>query len=175
MVETEEDYQELLQKEQRRRNIKILRHALGLIITSVLVIWVFLTQPMETNWILIMAVGIIYIIYVFYRLLDSMNKLYSLDDELHYENGEIIKYNPRIHKQKTLIPIENVEEVYLNVEDKPNLLFVVYQKDDLKRADSFYKQRIKERDKFMADLEERSLIVDESVTFEYLKDKVEGS
>ncbi|MEF8835480.1 MAG: hypothetical protein V5A76_04930 [Candidatus Thermoplasmatota archaeon] len=175
MVETEEDYQELLQKEQRRRNIKILRHALGLIITSVLVIWVFLTQPMETNWILIMAVGIIYIIYVFYRLLDSMNKLYSLDDELHYENGEIIKYNPRIHKQKTLIPIENVEEVYLNVEDKPNLLFVVYQKDDLKRADSFYKQRIKERDKFMADLEERSLIADESVTFEQLKEKVKGS
>ncbi len=175
MVETGEDYKEQLEKEQRRRNIKILRHSSGLVIMALIVTWIFFTRPMETNWILLMSLGIIYVVYAFYRLLNGLKKLYSYEDELHYEDGEIIKYNPRIRKSKNWIPIENVEEVYLKVEDKPNLIFVVYNEGGIKKADSFYKQRIKERDQFMEELEERSLIVDKPISFEELKAKVEGS
>ncbi|MBS3782744.1 MAG: hypothetical protein KGY66_04605 [Candidatus Thermoplasmatota archaeon] len=175
MVDAGEDYRELLKKEQRRRKIRMLRHSIGLTLMAAFLLWLFFYGPRGTTWILLSVVGVLYIIYVLYRLINEVKTFFSLDDELHYEEGEITKFNVRQKKTKKRIPIENVEEVYLNVQDKPNLLFVVYNEDEMKKADSFYKQRIKEREKFMADLEERSLIVDEPVTFEELKEKVEGS
>ncbi len=108
-------------------------------------------------------------------MFNQIRTFISLDDELHYEDGEIVKYNARQQKSKKWIPLESVEEVYLEVEGKPNLLFVVYIEDDIKRAESFYKQRIKGREEFMNDIEENSLLIKEPITFEELKEKVEGS
>ncbi len=175
MVKGGEDYSELLAKEQRRRKIKILRHSLGITLMVIFIILIVFLREMDRVSIVLVAVAVLYINYVFYRLFSDIKSMYSLDDELHYEDGEIVKFNVRSKKTKKWIPLENVEEVYLNVEDKPNLLFVVYEEDGSKRADSFYKQRIKERDKFLDDLEERSLIIDEPVTFEELRGKIEGS
>ncbi len=175
MVEAGEDYRELLKKEQRRRKIKMFRHSLGFTIMIAFLIYILYYYPMDTLWMLVLVGVIIYANYEFYRLIKQIKAFFSLDDELHYEEGEITKFNVRRKKTKKRIPIENVEEVYLNVQDKPNLLFVVYEKNGAKMADSFYKQRIKERDKFMADIEERSLIVEEPVSFEELKTKIEGS
>ncbi|MFW6064187.1 MAG: hypothetical protein ACOC8Y_01270 [Candidatus Natronoplasma sp.] len=175
MVDAGDDYRELLKKEQRRRKIKMFRHLLGFTIMIAFLIYILYYHPMDTLWMLVLVGVIIYANYEFYRLIKQIRAFISLDDELHYEEGEITKFNVRRKKTKKRIPIENVEEVYLNVQDKPNLLFVVYEKNGAKMADSFYKQRIKEREKFMADLEERSLIEDEPVTFEELKEKVEGS
>jgi len=174
MDKSGESYRELLQKEQRRRKIRIIRHSLGITLMVIFVFLIVFLREIDTIWLILMVGSIIYINYVLYRLINEVKTLYALDDELHYEDGEIIKYNVRSKKTKKWIPIEEVEEVYLNVEDKPNLLFVVYNENGAKKADSFYKQRIKERDKFMADLEERSLIVDKPVTFEQLKAKIEG-
>jgi len=174
MDKSVETYQELLDKEQRRRKIRIIRHSLGLTLMVIFVFLIVFLREIDTIWLVLMVGAIIYINYVLYRLINEVKTLYALDDELHYEDGEIIKYNVRSKKTKKWIPIEDVEEVYLNVEDRPNLLFVVYNEDSMKKADSFYKQRIKERDKFMADLKERSLVVDKPVTFEQLKTKVEG-
>ncbi len=175
MKDRDNNYEELLSKEQRRRKIKIFRHALGFAIMVGFLFYLAFYQTLDNIWILVMVGAIIYANYEFYRLIKQIKAFISLDDELHYEEGEIIKYNVRRKKTKKWIPIENVEEVYLDVEDKPNLLFVVYEKDGAKMADSFYKQRIKQRDEFMTDLKERSLIVDEPVTFDELREKVEGS
>jgi len=153
----------------------MIRHSVGITLAVVIIILLLVLREIDTRSLILVAGAIIYINYVLYRLVREVKTFYSLDDELHYEDGEIIKYNARSKKTKKWIPIENVDEVYLNVEDKPNLLFVVYNEDGTKKADSFYKQRIKERDKFMADLEKRSLIVDKPITFEQLKEKVEGS
>ena len=175
MDKSVETYRELLDKEQRRRKIRIIRHSLGLTLMVIFVFLIVFLREIDTIWLVLMVGSIIYINYVIYKLISEVKTLYSLDDELHYEEGEIIKYNARRKKTKKWIPIESVEEVYLNVEDRPNLLFVIYNEDGMKKADSFYKQRIKERDKFISDLEKRSLIVDKPVTFEELKIKVEGS
>jgi len=175
MEKAGESYQELLKKEQRRRKIKMFRHSLGFTIMVGFLFYISFYHSLDYIWILIMVGAIIYANYEFYRLIKHVKAFYSLDDELHYEDGEIIKYNARSRKTKKWIPIENVEEVYLFVEDKPNLLFVVYEKDGAKMAESFYKQRIKQRDEFMKDLKESSLIVEEPVSFEELKTKIEGS
>jgi len=175
MDQAGESYRELLEKEQRRRKIKMFRHSLGFTIMVAFVFYILFYYSIDIFWILVIVGILIYANYEIYRLIKQIKAFFSLDDELHYEEGEIIKYNARRKKTKKWIPIESVEEVYLNVEDRPNLLFVVYNEDGMKKADSFYKQRIKERDKFISDLEKRSLIVDKPVTFEELKIKVEGS
>ena len=175
MDKSGESYRELLEKEERRRKIRITRHSLGITLAVILILLILFLREIDTRSLIFLVGAMIYINYVLYKLISEVKTLYSLDDELHYEDGEIIKYNARSKKTKKWIPIEDVEKVYLNVEDKPNLLFVVYNEDGTKKADSFYKQRIKERDKFMADLEKRSLIVDKPITFEQLKEKVEGS
>lgn len=174
MVETSEEYQDRLEKEKRRRNIKILRHALGLLLSTLLVLWIFFTRPTDINWILIIGLVVIYILYSLYRLLKGMNELYSLEDELHYEDGEIVKYNPRVQKSKKWIPIENVEEVYFNIEEKPDMLYVVHMEEGNKMADSFYKQRIEGKDDLMEDLKERSLLKEKPISYDQLKEIVQA-
>lgn len=175
MVKMGDDYKELLQKEQRRRKIKIFRHLLGMIIMIAFSIYIIYFSPGTTLWIILLFGSLIYASFELFRMFNQIRTFISLDDELHYEDGEIVKYNARQQKSKKWIPLESVEEVYLEVEGKPNLLFVVYIEDDIKRAESFYKQRIKGREEFMNDIEENSLLIKEPITFEELKEKVEGS
>lgn len=175
MVKMGEEYQELLEKEQRRRKIKMLRYLLGIIILAIFVFYTVFYTTLDDLWLLLMVGAVLYINYELYRLIKQIKAFISLDDELHYEDGEVIKYNARRKKTKKRIPIESIDEVYLEVEDKPNLLFVVYNEDGTVKADSFYKQRIKKREKFMDVLEKKSLLADEPIRFEELKEKIQHS
>ncbi len=170
----EDGYQELLGKEKRQKNIRITRYSIGLVIMVIFVFWLVFFGPTDMYRYAMLAVAIAYIVYALYRVLKGLNNLFSLTDELHYEDGELVKYNPKLRKAKKWIPLEKVEEVYFDIKDKPNLLFVVYRGKDGKKADSFYKQRIKDEEEFMEVLKEKSLISDESIKFEDLKKRVES-
>ncbi len=175
MVDKGSEYQKKLGKEMRRRRIKIFRHVIGIILMAVLIIWVVLSDYSGTAWFLLIGLGIAYIIYVNYKLIKDVKTFFAYTDELHFEDGEIIKFNSALNKTKKRIPIENVEEVYFDIEDKPNLIFVVYSEKGGKWADSFYKQRIKGEEEFMEVLKKRSLVNEKRIMFQELKQKVEGS
>lgn len=170
MVESTDDYQERLKKEQRRRKIRMFRHSFGLILTVILLVYLFLFTNYSQQWMLLIVGGTIYIVYVLYKLVKEVKTFLALDDELHYEDGAIIKFNVRLKKTKKRIPIENVEEVYLNIEEKPDMLYVIYMEEGNKRADSFYKQRIKGRDDLMYELEKKSLLKEESISYDRLRE-----
>lgn len=169
-----EEYQEKLGKEKRRRNIRIIRNSLGMSLMIIFAIWLYFFGPEEMYRMPLFAASVVIILYYIYKLSQELQVFYSLVDELHFEDGELVKYNPRLHKTQNWIPIESIEDVYFNVEDKPNLLYVVYSEDGDKKAESFYKQRIKDEEKVRKALEKRSLIVEEPIAFEELKEKVEG-
>ncbi len=163
------DYQELLQKEQRRRRIRIFRHIAGIILLGILVVYLYLNWKGDTNDILLTGVAVLMILYFIYASYKDGSALISLTDELHFEDGDIIKYNPDISKTKKRIPLENVLQVYFDVTDKPNLIFVVYDQKGWKRAESFYKQRILEREKFIKTVKKEGLFNNEPITFKELK------
>lgn len=170
----ENDYEEMVNKEQRRRRIKIFRHLLGMGIMVAFVIYTFFSDYFEYYIRLLLIVGaVLYASYELYRVVKHSRAFLSLTDELHFEDGEIIKYNPDSSRTKKWIPIESVEKVYFNITEKPNLLFVVYEKDGNKFAESFYKQRIKDRSDFIETLKEKDLLRRESISFQDLKEKIE--
>ncbi|MEF8873707.1 MAG: hypothetical protein V5A88_03435 [Candidatus Thermoplasmatota archaeon] len=168
----ENDYEEMLQKEERRRKIKIFRHLGGIGLMAVVVIFLYLRIEGAVQIALIVG-AILYILYVLRALYKDASALFSLTDELHFEDGEIIKYNPEMRKTKKWIPLESVEKVYFNITEKPNLIFVVYTKDDWKRGESFYKQRIPEREKFIEAVKEKGLFENDPISFQELKEEVE--
>jgi len=170
----EDNYEEMLAKEQKRRRIKIFRHSLGFVIMVFFVFYIYFSDLADFYIRLILMIGaVIYANYELYRLIKHVKAFLSLTDELHFEDGEIIKYNPDFRKTKKWIPIESVEKVYFNIIEKPNSLFVVYKKDGYKFAESFYKQRIKDREEVMEVLKERDLIRRKSISFQDLKDEIE--
>lgn len=168
------DYEELLAKEQKRRRIKIFRHSLGFAIMVFFVFYTFFSEYFDYYIRLLLMIGaIIYANYELYRLIKHIKAFLSLTDELHFEDGEIIKYNPDVRKTKKWIPIESVEKVYFNIVEKPNSLFVVFEKDGDKFAESFYKQRIQDRKEFIEVLKEKDLLRRESISFQDLKEEIE--
>ncbi len=167
------NYEELLKKEKRRRKIRVFRHLAGIILMAFVILFLyFRTEGMVQ--IALMVGGILYILYVLRALYKDASALFSLTDELHFEDGDIIKYNPDMRKTKKWIALENVEKVYFNITDKPNLIFVVYDLDGWRRAESFYKQRIPEREKFVEEVKEKGLFDNDPISFSELKEEVEG-
>ncbi|MBS3816719.1 MAG: hypothetical protein KGY76_04055 [Candidatus Thermoplasmatota archaeon] len=169
----ENDYEEQVQKERRRRKVKMIRHGLGIALMAFFILFVYFTWSEGFTRLVLMVGGGIYLAYVLYSLYKDASAMFALTDELHFEDGEIVKYNPQVSKAKKWIPIENVKKVYFNISDKPNLIFVVYKKEGIELAESFYKQRIQEREEFIEELRERGLFEKESISFEELRDEVE--
>ncbi|MFP3872329.1 MAG: hypothetical protein ACOC55_05950 [Candidatus Natronoplasma sp.] len=169
----ENDYEEMLKKEKRRRKIRIFRHVAGIILMGAVVTFLYLSIEGMVQ-IALMIGGILYILYVVYSLYKDASALFSLTDELHFQDGDIIKYNPDTRKTKKFIPLESVEMVYFNITDRPNLIFVVYDQDGWRRAESFYKQRIPEREDFIEAVKEEGLFENDPITFQELKEIVEG-
>ncbi len=169
----ENNYGDLLRKEQRRRKIKIFRHSLGVAIMVAFVIYTLFSDYFDYYIRLLLVIGaVIYASYELYKLTKNIRALFSLIDELHFDDGEIIKYNPNFRKTKKWIPIESVEKVYFNITDKPNSLFVVYEMDGNKFAESFYKQRILGREEFIETLKEKGLFRREPISFHDLKEEI---
>ncbi len=171
-----DNFQEKVKKERKRRKIRIFRH-----VAAILIMAAYLVYRFFFDWdtglaaVMLMAIAFLIIAYSAYSLYKDASAMSSLLDELHFEDGDIIKYNPNRKISKLRIPIENVEKVYFNIENKPNLLFVVYNSDIGKRAESFYKQRIRQRDKFIDMLKEKDLFRKDPILFKELKEEVEGA
>ncbi len=173
MVKTGEEYQDLLKKEMNRRRLVMLRYVIGIVVMIGLALWIIFYGERNTSSNLLLIVAFGYMVYANYRLVKEAKTYLAYLEELHFDDGEIIKYNPGINKTKKWIPIEKVEKVYMNIEDKPNLLFVVYREsEDYRRAESFYKPRIKDEEEFMDVIKKRSLLDEEAITFEELKEKI---
>lgn len=174
-IESDDEYEELLEKELKERKIRIIKYIFEIVIMLGLSIYIIFWSPRDTPWLILLGFSVVYVIFVNYRLVKGIKTYLAYGDELHFDEGEIIKFNSVLQKTKKRIPIEKVEAVYTDIQDKPNLIFVVHQEaKDYKKAESFYKQRINNKEEFISEIEEKSILKDEPMTFDELKSKIEA-
>ena len=174
MEEPEGGYEELLGKELRRRKIKILRSLIGILLISGFAIYIYFFEPdFSHRWLVVIA-ALGYISIVGYLLIRKVAVYRSLTDDLILDEGTILKYNEDQQMEKIRIPLESVEKVHFNIKDLPHTFYVVYIKDGNKRAENFYKERIKDEDEFIEVINENNLVDKDPITFEELKEDIEG-
>jgi len=170
---TDTDYEEDLKKEKKRRKFKMYGKLAGLIIMGALIIMVYLQKP-DYYRIYYIVAGV-YIVYISYKLIHEFDEYRSLMDDLVIEKGHILKYNSDVDREIMSIPIQKIKKVYYNIEELPRTLYIVYKKDKKTLAENFYKTRIEEKEKFLEMMDRKDLLVEDTISFKKLKEKVESS
>lgn len=173
MTDTDLEYQEDLKKEKKRRKFKMYGKLSGLVIMAVLIVLVHLQKP-DYYRIYYMVAGV-YIVYIGYKLVHEFDEYRSLMDDLVIEKGHILKYNSDVDREIMSIPIQKIKKVYYNIEELPRTLYIVYKKDKKTLAENFYKPRIEDKEKFLQMMERKDLLVEDSISFKTLKEKIESS
>ncbi|MFP4050993.1 MAG: hypothetical protein ACLFVB_04560 [Thermoplasmata archaeon] len=165
-------YEELLEKEKNRRKSRMKKYQFGVFIVAILIgVAFFINIDWTYRIILIIVIGFHGTILI-YLIIKNLSLYYSLTDELKIEGDHITKYNPDQDKYKIWINIDDIENVYMNIEKRPNTFYIVYEEDGERRAEGFYKERIPEEEKFFSLMEERDLMKNERISFPELKDIV---
>lgn len=167
------DYKEDLEKEKRKRKTKIYRDILGISLMLVFVVVVSFYEQRYYYRMFYYIASIVYVVVISYFLLKRISKYRGLTDDLMLKDGDIIKYNSHQDKEKRRIPLEQVKNVYINIEELPRTLYVVYSKNGDIYAENFYKTRIKNEDKFFKAIEKRDLKREDSISYDELKEMIE--
>lgn len=168
------DYQEDLEKEKRKRKTKIYRDILGIILMVIFAVVVTFYEDRYYYRMFYYIASAVYVTLISYFLLKKISEYRGLTDDLLIKNGDIVKYNSHQDKEKLRVPIEQVKEVYVNIEDLPRTLYVVYTQDGETYAENFYKTRINNKDKFFEMIDERDLKKEDSISYDKLKDMIEN-
>lgn len=169
---SKEKYKELLEKEKGKRKSRMKKYQFGLFLIAILfAVAYFINIDWTYRIILMVVIGFHGPIFI-YLIIKNLSLYYSLTDELRIEGDKITKYNPNQDKYKVRINIEDVENVYMNIEKRPNTFYIVYEEDGDRSAEGFYKERIPEKERFFEQMEERDLIIEDRISFPELKDIV---
>ncbi len=174
MPKKDMDKNKLWEKETKRRKIRIWRDVLGLLIMAVFVIIIFVREDRWTIRTLLMVGAIAYTIFIGTSLRKSLKQFYSLSDHLVIRGEEIIKWNSQIKEDVWAMPLDKVVTVYTTIGNMPNTIYVVFKGEDGLGAESFYKRNVKKKRKVYHKLKERGLLKKEPISFEKLREMVEG-
>ncbi len=166
------DFDESLSREKRSRQIKNFRDLLGIILMSGMAVffWFYEKDPIPRKPFLVIT--IIYIAGAGFFLGRRFVKYISLSDRLKFEDGDIIKFNPKYGGEKFRIPIESVEKVYQSIEEYPEIIYVVYRENGDKMAQKFIKSNIYDEEEFLESLKEKDLLIEESISYRDLKEEI---
>ncbi|MFW5928687.1 MAG: hypothetical protein ACOCSL_05720 [Thermoplasmatota archaeon] len=169
---SKEKYEELLEKEKNKRKSRMKKYQFGVFIVAILIgIAFFIDIDWTYRIILIIVIGFHGSVLTYY-IIKNLSLYYSLTDELKIEGDHITKYNPDQDKYKIWIKIDDIENIYMNIEKRPNTFYIVYEEDGDRRAEGFYKERIPEKERFFDLMEERNLVIEKRITYPELKDIV---
>ncbi len=169
---SKEKYEELLEKEKEKRKSRMKKYQFGIFVVAILFgIAFFINIDWTYRIILMVIIGLHGSILIF-LVIKNLSLYYSLTDELQIEGDKIAKYNPNQEKYKIWIDIDDIENVYMNIEERPNTFYIVYEVDGDRSAEGFYKERIPDKEKFFEIIEERGLVKEERISFPELKDIV---
>ena len=169
---SKEKYEELLKKEMNKRKSNMKKYQFAIVIVAILfAVAYFINIDWTYRIILMVILGIHGTIFI-YLVIKNLSLYFSLTDELHIEGDKIVKYNPDQQKSKVWIKIDDIENVYLNIERRPNTFYIVYEEDGNRSAEGFYKERIPEKERFYDLMEERNLLIEDRISFAELKDIV---
>lgn len=161
MEKLQKDYKENLEKELKRRKMRIIRD-LGVVLLSIIFatyLFVFEGRTNVNMLLIIVLVG--YAVITLYGLRKKLKLYYSYYDELRVKKGHIVKYNPKKGRVVLRIPFESITGVYTNIKNMPYTLYVLYETDGENKGEGFYKTRIKDEDKFNRFLKKRDLLNEE--------------
>lgn len=175
MKSSKEDYEELLNKEKRRRKIKIYRDVIGILIIGGFSIYLYFFGHGLSYRMIVIYFSIAYIIIVGILLFRKLAKYQSLMDDLLIDKGDIIKYNALQRSEKTRISVDEIEKIHFNITDLPNTFYIVYKREGNAYAENFYKERIEHESKFYDLIEGKGLIDEEPISFQELKEEIEQS
>lgn len=169
---SKEKYEELLEKEKDKRKSRMKKYQFALFVVAILFAAAFFINIDWTYRIILMVVIGFHGTLLIYLIIKNLSLYYSLTDELRIEGDKVTKYNPNQDKYKIWIDISDIENVYMNIEKRPNTFYIVYDEDGDRSAEGFYKERVPEKEKFFDLMEERDLIIEERISFPELKDIV---
>lgn len=169
---SKEKYEELLEKEKNKRKSRMRKYQFGIFVVAILFAVAFFINISWTYRIILMVVIGFHGTVLIYLVIKNLSMYFSLTDELRIEGDKIAKYNPDQNKYKIWINIDDIENVYMNIEKRPNTFYVVYEEDGNRSAEGFYKERIPEKKRFYIIMKERNLLIKERISFPELKDIV---
>ena len=170
----EEEYEEQLDKELKRRKMHVFRDVGIVVLSVVFALYLFLFQERSNMNMVLMLVLVGYGMITIYGLRKKMILYYIYFDELQMEKGSIVKYNPKQDKIIIKIPFDSITGVYTNIKKMPYTLYVLYEDEGKKKGQRFYKTRIQNEDEFEKLLYKKNLIKEEYVDVEDLMDIIEG-
>ncbi|MFO7792257.1 MAG: hypothetical protein R6W73_04640 [Candidatus Saliniplasma sp.] len=168
------DYEEDLKKEKELRRRKMYKKIIVMVLMGSFIGVVTLYESRFYYRLFYYIAGFGYIFFIGYRLMKDFGNYRSLMDDMLLEGNSIIKYNTRVGTEIMRIPINKVDTVYYNIKELPRTLYVVYTEDGYKRAEHFYKTRIKEKEKFIDLMEDREMLKKEPISFDTLKEMIES-
>ncbi len=175
MASADGSYEENLAKELKDRKWSIYSDLLGLSILLFITIFLHFRFHMENEIIkLFLMIGLfIYILVFFLRLRKKLLEYHSYMDDLHFEEGHVIKYSSSRRKEVLRISAEDVKAVYTNIKRMPWTIFVVYRTEKGLAAESFYKKRVRDKKKFYDFAKKNDLMHSDYIDIEELKETVE--
>ncbi len=166
-------YKENLSKELRKRKIVIYREIVTLVALTVFAAVIYIFED-GTLLVYLIIFGItLYMAIVLFGLRKKIDVYHSYMDNLHVEDGHIIKYSSSRDKEVLRIPFSRIIDVYTNIKQMRWTIFIVYKTKDGLAAESFYKTRIRDKKKFQKFVKENNLLNKDPIDIEELQDILE--
>lgn len=170
-----EEYESNLKKELKKRKHHIYRDIISMVLMLGFIIYIYF-QALLTNLVMVtLILVIIYIMYSIYRLRKKISTYHSYMDDLHFEDGFIIKYSSSRDKEVMRIPLESIKVIYTNIKEMQWTMYIVYRTDEGYRAESFYKPRIRDKEDFYRFAKKNKLLHSEFVEVEEIQEIVDES
>ncbi len=168
-----EEYETNLEKELKRRKVRMYRDIGVLLLSAIFAVYLFMFGEGSNVNILLILVLIGYSMITIYGLKKKLRLYHSYFDELRVEKRSIVKYNPKRDKVISSITFDSITKVYTNIKKMPYTLYVLYETEGEKKAEGFYKTRIKDEDEFRRVLKKKDLLNEEDVSVDDLMDIIQ--
>ncbi len=155
------------------RKIKIWRDIFSLSIVGAFIILSFVFEMRVWVRTLFVVMGGVYVVYLLFRLKNSIDQYYALTEDLIIKGGHIVKVSPKVGVTLWKMPLDNIIKVFPNVKSMPHTMYILFEKDGKKGAENFYKHRIKDPKKLEEIFKKRDVLDERYISLKELKRRVE--